>query len=77
MENELYKPNMSFRYLVSCGVSMKSLMPGWSHKWWRAFEKSGWKEQIKIDAMKNILHTQTYIAFLDLEKGIIDVELCF
>ena len=39
MENELYKPNMPFRYLVSCGVSMKSLMPGWGHKWWRAFEK--------------------------------------
>jgi SAM-dependent methyltransferase len=29
---------MPFRYLVSGGVSMRDLMPGWSFGWWRAAE---------------------------------------
>jgi SAM-dependent methyltransferase len=32
------KPMMPFRYLVSGGVSMRSLMPGWSFTCWRSFE---------------------------------------
>ncbi len=29
---------MPFRYLVSGGVSMRSLMPGWSFSWWHGLE---------------------------------------
>ncbi len=32
------EPTMPFRYLVSGGVSMRSLMPGWSFGGWRRFE---------------------------------------
>jgi len=32
------RPLMPFRYLVSGGVSMRNLMPGWSFAWWRALE---------------------------------------
>jgi SAM-dependent methyltransferase len=32
------KPMMPFCYLVSGGVSMRSLMPGWSFKLWRGLE---------------------------------------
>jgi SAM-dependent methyltransferase len=32
------EPMMPFRYLVSGGVSMRSLMPGWSFSWWRGVE---------------------------------------
>jgi SAM-dependent methyltransferase len=32
------RPTMPFRYLVSGGVSMRSLMPGWAHGPWRAGE---------------------------------------
>jgi SAM-dependent methyltransferase len=31
-------PIMPFRYLVSGGVSLRSLMPGWSSAWWSAME---------------------------------------
>jgi hypothetical protein len=31
-------PMMPFRYLVSGGVSMRSLSPGWSHPLWRGLE---------------------------------------
>jgi SAM-dependent methyltransferase len=30
---------MPFRYLLSGGVSMRSLMPGWTFGWWRAVER--------------------------------------
>ena len=33
------EPMMPFRYLLSGGVSMRSLMPGWSFNWWRGLEK--------------------------------------
>jgi hypothetical protein len=33
------RPLMPFRYLVSGGVSMRSLMPGWTFGWWRGLEK--------------------------------------
>jgi SAM-dependent methyltransferase len=33
------QPIMPFRYLVSGGVSMRSLMPGWSFGAWRALER--------------------------------------
>ena len=32
------EPTMPFRYLLSGGVSMRSLMPGWAHRGWRAAE---------------------------------------
>jgi SAM-dependent methyltransferase len=32
------RPFMPLRYLLSGGVSMRSLMPGWSHGFWRAAE---------------------------------------
>ena len=32
------QPMMPFRYLVSGGVSLRSLMPGWSTPFWRWFE---------------------------------------
>lgn len=35
---ETVRPMMPFRYLVSGGVSMRSLMPGWSFGAWRAAE---------------------------------------
>lgn len=31
---------MPFRYLVSGGVSMRSLMPAWTFGWWRAIENA-------------------------------------
>lgn len=37
---EEVRPMMPFRYLVSGGVSMRSLMPGWSTAWWRALERA-------------------------------------
>lgn len=33
-------PIMPFLYLLSGGVSMRSLMPGWSYKFWRNIERS-------------------------------------
>jgi len=33
------EPMMPFCYLVSGGVSMRGLMPGWSFSWWRGLEK--------------------------------------
>jgi hypothetical protein len=32
------KPMMPFRYLASGGVSMRSLMPGWTFNLWRGIE---------------------------------------
>lgn len=32
------KPGMPFRYLVSGGLSLRSLMPGWSFGFWRGLE---------------------------------------
>jgi SAM-dependent methyltransferase len=37
---EAIKPMMPFCYLVSGGVSMRSLMPGWSFKLWRRLENA-------------------------------------
>jgi SAM-dependent methyltransferase len=34
------KPIMPFRYLVSGGISLRSLMPGWSFRIWRYFENA-------------------------------------
>jgi hypothetical protein len=35
---QLIKPMMPFRYLISGGVSMRSLMPGWTFSSWRRLE---------------------------------------
>ena len=32
------RPFMPFRYLLSGGVSLRSLMPGWTFGWWRMLE---------------------------------------
>ncbi len=32
------KPVMPFRYLVSGGVSLRELMPGWTHGFWEHLE---------------------------------------
>lgn len=34
------RPFMPIRYLLSGGVSLRSLMPGWSHTAWRGLERS-------------------------------------
>ncbi|MCJ7622403.1 MAG: class I SAM-dependent methyltransferase [Anaerolineaceae bacterium] len=34
------EPYMPFRYLLSGGVSLRSLMPGWSFRFWRFFERA-------------------------------------
>lgn len=36
---ETIRLEMPFRYLVSGGVSLRPLMPGWSYSPWRSFEK--------------------------------------
>jgi SAM-dependent methyltransferase len=37
---EEIKPMMPFRYLVSGGVSMRTLMPNFTTSWWRAIERA-------------------------------------
>lgn len=39
-EIEAIRPFMPFRYLLSGGVSMRSLMPGFTHGLWRRLERS-------------------------------------
>ncbi len=36
----MVEPGMPFRYLVSGGVSLRALMPGWSYGLWRSLENS-------------------------------------
>ena len=36
---ESIMPMMPFRYLLSGGLSMRSLMPGWSFRTWRLLER--------------------------------------
>ncbi len=36
---ETIQPMMPFRYLVSGGVSMRSLMPAWTSRFWRSLER--------------------------------------
>lgn len=40
MRIEVIRPMMPFRYLVSGGVSMRSLMPGFTTSWWKRVEKA-------------------------------------
>ncbi len=46
------KPMMPFCYLVSGGVSMRSLMPGWSFGFWRGLENAlaPWMESLAMFA---------------------------
>jgi len=39
-QSELIKPAMPFRYLLSGGVSLRSLAPGWSFDLWRSLENA-------------------------------------
>lgn len=49
---ERIEPFMPFRYLLSGGVSMRSLMPGWSFGAWRQFERvlGPWMPQLAMFA---------------------------
>jgi SAM-dependent methyltransferase len=49
---ELIKPIMPFRYLLSGGVSLRSLAPGWSFGLWRQFENTlgRWSNQLAMFA---------------------------
>jgi SAM-dependent methyltransferase len=44
------RPIMPFRYLVSGGVSMRSLMPGWASGGWRTLERwlEPWADQLAM-----------------------------
>jgi len=55
---EYIKPHMPFRYLVSGGISMRSLMPGWSHGWWKAFE----------NFLQPVMHKLATVAYIVLVK---------
>ena len=48
---------MPFRYLVSGGVSLRSLMPGWSFGLWRALEKVllPWMDQWAMFALVTLV----------------------
>jgi SAM-dependent methyltransferase len=47
---ELIRPIMPFRYLLSGGVSLRGLTPGWSFELWRRMENvlSRWNDQIAM-----------------------------
>jgi SAM-dependent methyltransferase len=49
---ELIKPIMPFRYLVSGGVSLRNLAPGWSFGFWRQIENAlgRWSSQLAMFA---------------------------
>jgi hypothetical protein len=49
---ETIKPIMPFRYLVSGGVSLRGLSPGWTFGLWRHFENSlaYWSNQLAMFA---------------------------
>ena len=49
---ELIKPIMPFCYLLSGGVSLRGLTPGWSFGWWRHIENAldRWSNQLAMFA---------------------------
>jgi len=51
-EIQTIKPMMPFRYLVSGGVSLRSLVPGWSFGTWRTLENilQPWMESLAMFA---------------------------
>jgi SAM-dependent methyltransferase len=53
------KPIMPFRYLVSGGVSLRSLMPGWSFGLWRLLEQAmdPWRDMTAMFAVIVLEHT--------------------
>jgi SAM-dependent methyltransferase len=57
-EIELIKPIMPFRYLLSGGVSLRSLTPGWSFGLWRRIEGSlgRWNNQLAMFAQIVLRH---------------------
>ena len=54
---ELIEPGLPFRYLVSGGVSLRGLMPGWSFSWWRGLETAcqPWMDKLAMFA-RIVLH---------------------
>lgn len=45
-------PFMPFRYLLSGGVSMRSLQPGWAHGFWKTFEDwTGARKRMAVFAL--------------------------
>jgi hypothetical protein len=57
-EIELIRPIMPFRYLLSGGVSLRSLTPGWSFGLWRRIERSlgRWNNQLAMFAQIVLRH---------------------
>jgi hypothetical protein len=55
---ETIKPIMPFRYLVSGGVSLRALVPGWSFGLWRHIEKAvaSWSNQLAMFAYILLRH---------------------
>jgi SAM-dependent methyltransferase len=55
---ETVRPFLPFRYLVSGGVAMRSLMPGFTHSAWAALER----------ALQPQMHCLGMFAFISLQK---------
>ena len=62
---KVIEPMMPLRYLVSGGVSMRTLMPGWTHGSWRAAENL-------VGAWMNVC---AMFAFIVLERGACDQDV--
>jgi SAM-dependent methyltransferase len=56
---ERVRPFLPFRYLVSGGVAMRGLMPGFTHRAWARLER----------ALQPQMHTLGMFAFISLRKG--------
>ena len=57
-EIKTIKPMMPFCYLVAGGISMRSLMPGWSFKCWCALE----------DMLRPVMNNLAMFAYIVLQK---------
>jgi SAM-dependent methyltransferase len=57
LEIRLIRPFMPFRYLLSGGVSLRSLMPGFTFGFWRFFETTldPWRNSLAMFAQVNLL----------------------
>ena len=55
---EQIRPFLPFRYLVSGGVGMRSLMPGFSHRFWAQLER----------LLESQMNTLAMFAFIELRK---------
>jgi SAM-dependent methyltransferase len=53
------RPFLPFRYLVSGGISMRSLMPGFTHSWWARLER----------LLERRMSSLAMFAFISLQKS--------